>query len=354
MLGLGIMSGSSMDGLDLALVDLKYEPTLKWELLEGRTFPINDALKDQLQRVTGADPFEFAEIEFSFSKFIVDCILSFRAIARAKEDFIGIHGHTVLHSPQLNRSVQMVNAAFLAEKCESPVVTDFRNNDMALGGQGTPMAVIADKYLFPGNDYYLNLGGIANISYFDNGWCAYDLFPFNQVLNYFSQKIGFEFDKDGELARSGDLDNTLIENLSKHPFILNPPSKSLDNTQVKQEWINSIEKTGLSPVAILRTFTEFTCLKLKDLIKPNSKIMITGGGVKNLFFLSRLKALLRDNSIDLIVPSDSIIDYKEAILMAFVGGLRIEKKTNFISEATGASRDTIGGAVYLPATYGKS
>ena len=354
MLGLGIMSGSSLDGLDIALVEIDFNSSIEWQLLQGTTYPIENNLKQKLQSATEANPFQYAEIEYEFSKFVVDSILDFRSVNGKSEDFIALHGHTVVHLPGYMKSVQMINAAFVAEHCQSITVTDFRNNDMALGGQGTPMAVLADKFLFPGNDYYLNLGGIANISFKKKSWQAYDLFPFNQVLNCFAQKLGFPFDEDGALAAKGQIDVNLLEALKTHKYVLKPAPKSLDNSEVKRDWIDFLENYNLDYRLILRTFVEFTCFHLEQLIPANSTIMITGGGTHNLHFIEQLKNKLSHKSISVHIPSQSIIEYKEAILMAFAGALRLKEEQNFIGTATGAKNDTIGGAVYLPSTYGRS
>ncbi|NNE26367.1 MAG: hypothetical protein HKN09_05950 [Saprospiraceae bacterium] len=353
MIGLGIMSGSSLDGLDIALVEFDFDSKNQWQLLHGHTFPLDPQLISKLKSAVHTDPFEYAEIEFGYSKFVVACILEFRSQCGSEDEFIALHGHTVLHLPKYAKSVQMINAAYVAEQCQRRTITDFRNNDLALGGQGTPMAVLADKYLFPGYDYYLNLGGIANISFQNEKWQAFDLFPFNQVLNHFANKLGQEYDQDGVLASEGKTDLTILQKLNSHPYVLLDPPKSLDNTEVKKTWIHWMDQLDVDVPSLLTTFIEFSCFQLDKTVQSNSRIMLTGGGTKNTYFIQCLENILSRKSVNLEIPSDSIIDFKEAILMAFAGALRLNNQTNFISDATGAKRDAFGGAVYLPSTYGE-
>lgn len=346
MKGIGIMSGSSLDGLDLALVDFSNIAQGDWSLIQSETFDLESNLKKRLHDILNQNAWDIAKTQSLFSKFVSDSILSFIS-GQPKVDFCAIHGHTVLHAVEDQFSWQLLNGGYVSQTVRLNVVCDFRNQDMALGGQGTPMAVLADKYLFSNFDYYINLGGIANISYHQNDkWAAYDLFPFNQVLNYYAQKCDKEFDANGDLGRSGVVSEKLLDALSNEDYIKKPFPKSIDNSWIHNYWIKRIESYKLNPQDSIRTYMEFAVQVVKRIInKKQSKLLMTGGGAHNKYFIELLSDSLNQCRVE--VPERNIVDYKEAILIAYAGYLRIMGQSNFINDATGATEPTIGGAVYL-------
>lgn len=340
------MSGSSLDGVDIALVGFQDK---KWGIQKAKTYQLPEALKISLRSSTHQRAIELAHTESSFSNFISDCLIEF-ITADKKVDVIGIHGHTILHLPEIETSWQLLNGGMVAAKCELPVVSDFRNQDMALGGQGTPMAVIADRDLFAGHDYYLNLGGIVNISEDKNGqWIAYDICPCNQVLNHFSSKVGMEYDKDGILSSQGNISSDLLHQLSADGFYIQAPPKSIDNSWVRDKVIKLVESYKLSTEDILRTVIEFISNQIsKTISRDNSSLYVTGGGAKNKFLIKTLQEKLSGKKTTVFVPDETIIDYKEAVLIAYCAVLRIHAQPNFMAKVSGASSNAIGGALYLP------
>ncbi len=348
MIGLGVMSGSSLDGLDLALVYFSSKGKLKWKLKSYDTIELPRKLKNDLNKIRSCSVKEIALLSSRYSRFISKTINSFIKNS-SKADFLSIHGHTVLHYPKQQISWQLLNGGQVAELSNIPLVCDFRNQDLALGGSGTPMAVLADRDLFPGFNYYINFGGIANVSFRSKQtWKALDICPFNQILNHYAQKMNFEFDKDGHLASEGDVQDELMQFLLTHEYILRTPPKALDNEEVVKHWIMPIEALKFSKKDVLRTFLEFTCIHILDRVEEKSKVFATGGGARNKFFISLLKKSLKLKKCQLILPSAKIIDFKEAILMAYAGYRRINGLANFVSSATGAKKDTIAGALYTP------
>lgn len=340
------MSGSSLDGIDIAMVDFQKK---KWEILEAKTYGLPPSLVTLLQATPAQNAIELAHTESVYSNFISDCLRKFLP-TDTKIDVAGVHGHTILHLPEIETSWQLLNGGLVAAKSGLPIVCDFRNQDMALGGQGTPMAVIADRDLFIGHDYYLNLGGIANISETHNdGWIAYDICPCNQMLNHFSNKIGLEYDVDGILASQGSVSAELLDKLCSDHFYLESPPKSIDNSWVKDKVIKLAETYKLKTEDSLRTIIEFISIQISNSIKTKSKsLYVTGGGAKNKFLIEIISEKLNSKDINIVIPEETIIDYKEAILIAYCATLRINSQPNFIGSVSGATNNAIGGALYLP------
>ena len=344
---LGVMSGSSMDAIDVVSVYFDDSNGLSWQLEHSKAFAMPEELKVDLSKVNNQKALGIAKTESAFSLFISQCIAEFREDIAEQVDLVSIHGHTLLHIPDISASWQLLNGGMVAALTRLKVICDFRNQDMALGGQGTPMAVIADRDLYPGYDYYLNMGGIANISYLKNEqWCAYDIAPCNQVNNYYAQKLGLEFDESGHVASRGKVHNVLLDRLLKDDYIQKEFPKSIDNSWIKEYWIPLFESFDLSPRDSLRTNIEFLVNVLeKEVSHLKGSILFSGGGVKNSFFINEVKRL-QQIGYSCVVPDGEIIDFKESVLMAYMGYLRMKGQNNFISSATGAERDCLGGAIY--------
>jgi len=252
------MSGSSLDGIDLALVSFEKD---RWHLEKFKAYDLPTDLKQALRSTPSVSAIELAHTEASYTDFMITCLKEFDVEAEA----IGIHGHTILHLPEIQTSWQLVNAGKIAAQLNLPTVSDFRNQDMALGGQGTPMAVIADRDLFPGYDHYINLGGIANLSINDkDGWLAYDVGPCNQLLNHYSSFNDIAYDKDGTLARSGQPNEQLLEQFKAEPYYKLPPPKSLDNNWIKETYLQNSHH-GIPVADCLRTAVTFITDELANL-----------------------------------------------------------------------------------------
>lgn len=340
---IGLMSGSSLDAIDVVYVEFKNR---EWELICMNAYDMPKELATKLSEIIHFSVFELANIESEYTHFLAEKLNDFISINNiTSNDGVSVHGHTVLHLPKIKTSWQLLNGGLLSELINSTVITDFRNQDMALGGEGTPMAVIADRDLFPGYDAYLNLGGIANISLKAAVWHAYDVCPCNQILNYFAQKSGFKYDMNGDLAAVGEVDPMVLKQLLSHPFYKKQIPKSIDNTAIKTNWIPQIEEFGLRPNDVLATVCEMIAVSIHSIgFKEDSKILISGGGSYNNYLISCIKRL-SPNCV-FVLPEAQIIDFKESILMAYMGYLRLCGKPNFMHETTKAKRSVISGAVY--------
>ena len=346
---LGLMSGSSLDGLDLALCEfvMKGSNLVSWNLMHAETIELPFFIREQLYDPLRLSNEEITNLENELSNFFVESIKHIQG-RYPGIDLVGSHGHTIQHLPKQKITRQLGDINAMANKLDITLVGDFRQQDLIAGGVATPMAPLADRDLFPGYDFYLNLGGIANISYRENGiWKAYDIAAANQVQNYFAAKEGLEYDRDGDLAEEGNLSRDLLNFLLAHPFVQKPHPKSLDNLEVKKEWVEAIDQFNLSVRDSLYTYTEFLSLLLQKTFteagKTTGKILVTGGGAHNKYLIERFR--FHNPGIDFTSASTDIINFKEAILIAYAALLKKYEIPNFISSVTGASHDVVGGTL---------
>ena len=257
--------------------------------------------------------------------------------------------------PPQKMTAQLGDGAALAAATGLPVVSDLRAMDVAFGGQGAPIVPIGEKYLFPDFDMFLNLGGIANISFrtIDN-YVAFDICPANRVLNSLAAKVGKEYDANGEMASGGNVSEALLNKLNELGYYKQSPPKSLDNSFGADEVYPLIRSFGLTHNDSFRTYVEHIVLQIKNSIIANfqlpanqTKLLVTGGGAFNGFLMQRLKEELSALNIDVVIPEKQIVEFKEALIMAFMGALRWRQENTVLSSVTGAERDSIGGAVWI-------
>ncbi len=347
---LGIMSGTSLDGLDLALTTFQTNALNKWSFttISAKTIDYPNHLAERLKKSILLSGLELIELQNDWTEFVVQQVLKFKNDVRINIDLIGNHGHTIFHQTQKQLTFQLANNAALAVKTGIKVVGDFRSGDVALGGQGAPLVPIGDQLLFHEYDACINLGGIANISFGDNGKrIAYDCCPFNIPLNIFAAELGLKYDEGGKLAANGSVDETLFNELKKLSYFrLNPP-KSLGIEWINSEFLPILEKYELNSSDKLATLVEFYAhIIAKAMQSSKAKTtLITGGGAYNHYFIERLSEL---SSTNLIVPDAKLIEFKEAIIFGFLGVLRIREEENTISSVTGAQKSYSSGGLYLP------
>jgi anhydro-N-acetylmuramic acid kinase len=263
---------------------------------------------------------------------------------RLEVDLVSSHGHTIFHQPQSGFTCQIGDGAAIAAECQKTVVCDFRSLDVALGGQGAPLVPIGDKLLFSNYEYCLNLGGIANISFSKNdNHIAFDICPVNQVLNRLASEFGFEYDNGGQLAQKGKILPQLLKELNNLPYYQQSYPKSLG-----KEWVDSAIWPIISQYQgienILCTFTEHAGIQIGDALNNPGRALVTGGGTHNDFLIERINHYAK---ADIIIPDKKIIDFKEALIFAFLGLLRFEKQINTLKTATGAKKNSSGGCIYF-------
>jgi anhydro-N-acetylmuramic acid kinase len=344
---IGVMSGTSLDGLDFAYVEFNFNGSWSFNIIKAETLDYTEEWKNILKNLVSNPLEELHKIDKNYTSYLGFTINEF--IKRNNIlvlDAVCSHGHTALHQPEKGLTYQIGNQKQLSKLIGKTVVCNFRVQDVELGGQGAPLVPIGDKLLFSKYDYCINLGGFANISTdIDKKRIAYDICPVNIVLNDYASKLGFDYDCNGDIAASGNINEALISKLNNLEFYkLNPP-KSLGLEWVRETIFPLIKEYNLKIEDILRTFVEHVAYQITREINTskNASVLITGGGVYNLFLMDRIKALT-DNTI--IVPSKKIIEYKEALIFGLLGVLKLRNENNCLSSVTGASKNHSSGNIF--------
>ncbi|MCB0761978.1 MAG: anhydro-N-acetylmuramic acid kinase [Flavobacteriales bacterium] len=336
---LGVMSGTSLDGLDLALCEFTDAMKGKFEVLNGITVQYGPDLVQRLHEAERLDGLGLTTLSNDLAVFIAQQIdKHFEG-----EFIIASHGHTVFHQPEKRLTLQIGNPAVIAALTGRTVVADFRTQDVALEGQGAPLVPIGDKYLFGQYESCLNLGGIANVSYDVEGKrLAGDLGACNMVLNRLSKRMGFAFDDGGQIARTGHVDRYLLGQLNDLPFWRKKFPKSLGKEWVDHHVFPLLQDADLGLADLMRTYTEHIGFQIGNAL-PSGKCLVTGGGTWNTFLVDCIRA---HSEAELIVPDRMMVDFKEAIIFAFLGLLRVHGVTNVECSVTGGPYNLVAGGVY--------
>ena len=353
---IGIMSGTSVDGLDILAAEFNLV-TDHWNYrnLKSESVTYPESMKNRLIECIQLNGEELTILDHQFGEFIGDKINDFCRNANILPDIIASHGHTVFHQPEKGITFQIGDGQTIFQKTSIKVINDFRKIDVLRGGQGAPLVPVGDKLLFGDFQFCLNIGGFSNIS-FDNSQgerIAYDICPANIVLNYIARKIGKEFDDQGQTAREGDLVNELLEELNILEYYAWEPPKSLGLEWVKRNiyHIISFEKYRIKD--LMRTFVEHIAFQVNNSIKQeveknaalkNSRVLVTGGGAYHSFLIECLKNLA--DGFEYIIPEREIIEFKEALIFAFLGILRDRNEINIWKSVTGAKQDSSGGTIH--------
>ncbi|MCX6283801.1 MAG: anhydro-N-acetylmuramic acid kinase [Bacteroidetes bacterium] len=344
---IGLMSGTSLDGLDIACCIFRYE-NLRWNysVSVAETIPYSEEWLNRLTGLPGSSAAEFAATDHLYGHLLGKLSRVFIEKHKIKADFIASHGHTVFHQPVKGFTSQIGNGAAIKAETGLPVVCDFRSGDVALGGQGAPLVPAGDRLLFSGFDFCLNLGGFANISFEHNGErLAFDICPVNTVLNHFAGKLGQAYDKDGALGAKGKVDFPLLNVLNNLPYYRQTGPKSLGKEWVDEIILPILNSSGLGPEDILSTF--YTHIEdqiaLQTGTDESKKMLVTGGGAHNNFLVSGIRSRIIPQ---LVIPDKLTIDFKEALIFAFLGVLRWRNEVNCLKSVTGASQDGSFGAIY--------
>jgi anhydro-N-acetylmuramic acid kinase len=355
---IGLMSGSSLDGLDIVYVQLE-EIRGQWsyEIIHADCLAYSDKWVAALGHAADKNVSDFLKLDTAYGKYLGEQINEFieRYGLDHKVHFIASHGHTVFHEPEHNTTCQVGDGAAIAAITGLPVISDLRSMDVALGGQGAPIVPIGDKLLFGGYDYLLNVGGIANITINPAGGTimAYDVCPANQVLNALAEREGQAMDKDGAMAARGNLLVNVLGELSNEDYYAQDPPKSLSNDTARDLMFPKLLESSHSNYDLLHTATQHIAEQIAEAVKryPHGKdeatLLATGGGAFNIFLIMQLQKLLLAHNVTVVVPDANVVKYKEALVMALIGTLRWREEENVLSSVTGARRDSIGGALWL-------
>ena len=340
----GLMSGTSLDGLDICHAVFNKDEVGNWQyqILHAQTFEYSKSWETRLRNSIHLSTEEFLELNSAYGFYLGEKVRDFLEMYKISNvDVISSHGHTVFHQPKKSFTAQIGDGRAIKIIAKLPVVYDFRSQDVLLGGNGAPLVPIGDELLFSEFDACLNIGGFSNISFKKNGRrIAFDICPVNIVLNKYAEKVGKNFDENGDIAKSGKVNNELLNELNSLEFYKENHPKSLG-----VEWVNyHIEPLLQSDQAenILATFTEHVACQISATFNENKikKVLFTGGGTFNNYLVDLIRA---KTSTEIIIPAKELIDYKEALIFAFMGVLRIKNEINILSSATGSSTDHCSG-----------
>ena len=348
------MSGTSLDGLDMAYCHFRQEASgWAFEIMKTRHIPYQEELIGDLSNAISLSNLEHTKLHNQYGNWLGQQVKAFVNAGNLEVDFIASHGHTSHHRPDLGLTWQLGSGQHLANASGILTVCDFRTNDVALGGQGAPLVPIGDHLLFGQYTFCLNLGGISNISFQHKGErIAYDIGVANMLLNYIANKAGMAYDKGGKHAAVGTINNSLLEALNHIPYYQLPFPKSTGYEWFLSSLVPIVEKCSDSISNLLCTavhhVTDQVAEQVRAYLSPgDNSLLVTGGGAHNEFLVEQLTKKL-EGEVTVIVPDKTLVDYKEALVFGLMGVLRLENQTNVLASVTGAGKDSVSGVIYLP------
>ena len=341
---LGLMSGTSLDGLDLCLALFDSNEGGRWtfDILAAETLPYDLAWTHKLQQAHALGALDFVALHKEYGALLGNRAAHFLRSRHLGADYVASHGHTIFHQPQRGVTFQLGDGAALAAAAGLPVISDFRSLDVALGGQGAPLVPAGDRLLFGAYERCLNLGGFANISFEQAGQrVAFDVCPCNIALNALSQTLGTPYDRDGAFAAQGSVNGALLDELNAIDFYAQRGAKSLGREWVEQVFFPKIAAHSLSPHDRLRTVCEHVAMQVAR-CSGSGTLLATGGGALNAFLMQRIANL---SPCRVVIPEALVVNFKEALIFAFLGALYVCNEINTFASATGAKRSSIGGCL---------
>ncbi len=346
---IGLMSGSSIDGLDIVFCRFNFDKSgWHYRIDESMTIPYPAEWQNILTHIREYHSSQFLEFHRLYGDYLGKSTKAFIEKYHLFPDIIASHGHTVFHNPTKGYTFQLGIGQAIAAVTGITTICNFRTKDIILHGQGAPLTPIGDALLFSEYNYCLNLGGIANISYDENGnRKGFDVCPANQLLNYLSRQLGEQYDKNGRFASLGKLHKPLFDAMNNQLYYFVKPPKSLSNENVEKHFFSLLNSFEIPVEDKLYTVVKHIAFQINSVIQSDTtkNIIVTGGGAHNLFLM---KALHYEKGHNFIVPSRNIVDFKEAIIFALMGVLRVRGEINCFASVTGASQDCSAGEIYYP------
>ena len=341
---IGLMSGTSLDGLDMAYVKFNTENLSDFTIIKGETIPYSKYWFDQLKASFKMSADQLMYLDAAYGQFLGNQVNAFMKRHKIeKVDLIASHGQTVFHRPELGYTTQIGSGAHINAITGIKTICDFRRQDVALGGQGAPLVPIGDRLLFSTYDDCINIGGFANISFEkDRQRLAFDICPANIVLNHYINKIGLNYDNKGQMAATGKIDLKLLRKLNELPEYEENQPKSFGWEMVVNKIIPLIDRQALKLADILKTYVEHIATQIGR-HTHNGKILITGGGAFNDYLIKRIKA---HTSGKVIIPDPMLINYKEALIFALLGLLKDMGQVNILASVTGCKQDHSSGVIF--------
>ena len=344
---LGLMSGTSLDGVDVAYVKFHENNYSDFEILFADTISYSKEWKQLLQNAIRFSKKELEDLDITYGKYLGKIVNNFITNYKVGPiDFIASHGHTILHEPEKGITLQIGSGKQIATITNQKVVCDFRTQDVKLGGQGAPLVPIGDELLFSDYQYCINLGGFSNVSYQKDGQrIAFDICPVNIVLNYYANKLGFAYDESGKMAALGQINQQVLQQLNDLSFYEKESPKSLGLEWVKSSVFPILEKSELDVKVVLSTFVEHIAIQISKVIINSSSVLFTGGGAYNAFLMERIAY---HSKVEINLPKETLIDFKEALIFSFLGLLKLKGEINCLKSVTGASKNHSSGVVFCP------
>ncbi len=342
---IGLMSGTSLDGIDLVYVEFDKNKYSNFNIIHSKTYSYTGLWKSKLQQGINLSKDEVRSLDVEYGVLLGETVNAF--VDEFKIDkihFVASHGHTIFHQPDKGITLQVGNGQELANVTKQKIVCDFRTQDVKLGGQGAPLVPIGDELLFSEYDYCLNLGGFANISFQRDGKrIAFDICAVNIVLNKYAQQLGFEYDDKGKIASRGRFLLQLESDLRFISYYKEKPPKSLGLEWVQKEIFPRLESSKRKPQDLLRTFTDHIAWAIAKELPKGAKVLVTGGGAFNEYLIYKIKYF---KDVSVIIPDKKLIEFKEALIFAFLGLLRVGNQVNCLSSVTGAQEDHSSGNIF--------
>jgi anhydro-N-acetylmuramic acid kinase len=346
----GLMSGSSLDGVDLAFCEF-FPGTGGWDyrIVESDTIPYGPARQRDLAEAVTWEMARIRELDNELGDYYSGLLNRFHLSIGRTPDLIASHGHTILHQPARGITFQAGNGDVMASGTGITVVSDFRREDVAQGGQGAPLVPAGDRLLFREHDACLNLGGFANIS-FDNTRgerIAYDVGPVNMALNQIAGYMGLPFDRNGEIAARGLVNRQILDQLNGLEYYREPPPKSLGREWFREQFEPLIARGRINDTDLMATVVEHAAVQLAGAIRHSGagRVLVTGGGALNNTLVERLK---EHANARVHIPDPPLVQYKEALVFGFLGMLRILGEINCLASVTGGKRDLSTGIIHEP------
>lgn len=341
---IGLMSGTSLDGLDICFAKFEKNSTWNFEIVKAETIPYSKNWENRLRNSIHLSSEELLELHSEYGFYLGKSVQDFIQKNQLTDiDLIASHGHTVFHQPEKKFTLQIGDGRAIKLETNLPVIYDFRSQDVLMGGDGAPLVPIGDELLFSQYDACINIGGFSNISLKINGKrIAFDIAPVNIILNQLAQKFNKNFDENGDLARKGKMSKTLLSNLNALPFYHQPFPKSLGVEWCNENIFPLIE--NIETIDILTTFTEHAAQQISKVINKHQlkNVLFTGGGTYNHYLIEKIR---EKTAADIIIPENDIIEYKEALIFALMGVLRLTNEVNILASATGSLHNHSSGII---------
>lgn len=339
---IGAMSGTSLDGLDLCAVEFTEN---SFYIHAAETFEFSTEWRNRLSAAFSVSGLELQQLSVDYGTFCGECINEFVAKNNIQAAYIASHGQTIFHTPHTGLTVQIGSGAHIAAATGISTICDFRTLDVAMGGQGAPLVPVGDQFLFSQYDYCLNIGGFANVStQLNEQRIAWDICAANIVLNEYAHKYGCVYDENGNFGRKGTCNRELLQKLNQLSFYAQTAPKSLGREWVEGEIMPVLQASNCSDFDTVRTFYEHCGYQIgRTLTGKNTQTLCTGGGVCNSLLMEIIAQYAEST---LIVPSKEIIHFKEALIFAYLGYLRVQHKANCLASVTGAAKNVCGGVIW--------